>query len=123
MGYLDRDPDSARPAINAMPFLRTADEEIRLGHRPVAAAARHLFTQSGFFQFGVELNCSWIVGGHGLEPSIAVDADALGWAPSFAKTWGRFLSARFAEWSDDARSCDSQGRQVRRTPERRRARI
>ncbi len=70
MGYLDRTPDSSRPAIDAMPYLRSADEEIRLGHRPVAAAARHLFTQSGFLQFGVELNCSWIVGGHGLEPSI-----------------------------------------------------
>ncbi len=111
MGYMDRHPDSARPVIGVHPFLRTSDEEIRRSHHHVAAAARHLFTQSGFLQYGVELNCSWTVGGYGLQPSVQPNIEALRWQPGFAKTWARFLEARFAEWSDDARSCDAQGRQ------------
>lgn len=111
MGFLDRNPDSARPAISPHAKLRTADQEIRIAHRPVAAAARHLLTQSGFLQYGVELNCAWMVGGHGLEPTIIPRADALGWNAAFAKTWARALATRFAEWGDDAASCDAQGRQ------------
>lgn len=110
MGYLDRMPDSSRPMVPCAPFLRTADQEIRIAHGPVAGAARHLLTQSGFLQYGVELNVCWISGPHGLEPSITVDAARLGWSEAKAKTWARTLEQRFAEWADDPRACDAQAR-------------
>jgi len=110
MGWLDRHPDSARPVVHASPYVRSIDPEIRIAHAPVARAARHMLTQSGFLQYGVEINCAWTVGAHGLEPSITPDAHALGWSDPFAKTWARALEARFAEWADDARACDAQGR-------------
>lgn len=112
MGYLDRNPDSARPPLRAAaPMLRSADQEIRVAHAPVAGAVRHLLTQSGFLAYGVELMAAWMVGGYGLEPTISPKSDALGWQPAFAKTWASFLAARFAEWADDPQSCDAQGRQ------------
>lgn len=56
------------------------------------------------------LNVAWMTGS-GLEPSIVLDIDALRWAPSFGHTWANALTVRFAEWCDDPRSCDAQGRQ------------
>jgi lambda family phage portal protein len=110
MGWLDRHPDSARPVVQGAPALRSADFEHRLAHAPVAAAVRHLLTQSAFLSFGAELNVCWISGPHGLEPSITVPSDRLGWSEPFAKTWAKALERLYAEWADHAESCDTQGR-------------
>lgn len=110
MGYLDRNPDSARQQIGMAPVLRTADQEIRRSWTPVTAQTRHLLTQSGFLSYGVELTCAWTVGGDGLGVNVSPDADKLGWQPSFAKTWANAVEAAFREWSHDQRVCDGQGR-------------
>lgn len=109
-GYLDATPGSTRPPLGLSPALRTADEEIRAAWQPVAAHARHMLSQSGFLAYGVELSCAWTVGGDGLGINVVPDAEALGWKPEFAAAWARFAEARFREWSNDPRSCDSAGR-------------
>ena len=109
MGYLDRHHDSARPGLTPAPYLRTADQEIRTAWGPVSAHARHLVTQSGFLQYGVELMAAWTCGGDGLRPNITPDFMELGWSESFSKTWARAVEQSFYEWSNDARACDARG--------------
>lgn len=109
MGYLDRSGDSARPVLASAPYLRTADQEIRTAWGAVSAHARHLLTQSGFLQYGVELSCCWVAGGDGLRPNVTPDADALGWNDAFTKTWARAVEQRFHDWGNDPRACDARG--------------
>jgi lambda family phage portal protein len=110
MGYLDRNPDSPRPIVGMSPRLRTADEEIRQAWHPVAAHARHVLTQSGFLQYGVELSTAWTVGGDGLGLNLTPDHESLGWSADYANDWARAVEQSFAEWSNDRLAADTQGR-------------
>lgn len=109
MGYLDRQPDSPRPAFHFQPYLRTADQDIRAGWSRVAGHARTLVQNSGFLQYGVELSCAFTVGGDGLLPNVVPDAEALGWPQDFSDQWARHLERRFRDWSHDALACDARG--------------
>lgn len=110
MGYLERRPDSARPALTVAPITRTSDQDIRAAWRPVAGHARGLIQNSGFLQFGVELSSAFTVGGDGLQPNVVPDHTALGWPEEFAARWSRDLERKFRDWSHDALACDAQGR-------------
>lgn len=109
LGYMDRNRDAARPSLTPAPYLRTADQEIRTAWGPVSAHSRHLLTQSGFLQYGVELMCAWTAGGDGLRPNITPDDYELGWSDSFAKTWARAIEQSYHDWGSDPRACDARG--------------
>lgn len=110
MGAMDRMPDSSRPTLQPAPPLRTWDVETRITNMPAQAQARHAASVSGFIAYGLELLQAWAVGGDGLRPSVTPDAAELGWTPEYAVEWGNSVERVFAEWANDAASCDAQGR-------------
>jgi lambda family phage portal protein len=110
MGLLDDYRGGSRPGMLPHPPVRSFDEDVRLSHMPASAHARHFSTASGYLQYGIDLNCSWTVGGDGLLPAISPNSDALGWSSEYAAQWAREAEELFYEWGDDPASCDTGGR-------------
>lgn len=110
MGLLDNYRGGSRPTLLPSPPLRSFDEEVRRSHMPASAHARHFAVASGYLQYGIELNCSWTIGGDGLTPAISPNARALGWSAEYAAQWAREAEELFYEWGNDPASCDAGGR-------------
>lgn len=110
LGALDRTADSTRPTLMPAPALRSFDEEQRRTWWPAAAHARHLASVSGYLAYGVELNVAWLCGGDGLRANIQPNAAELGWTDEEARSFAARCETLFREWSNDAASCDAQGR-------------
>lgn len=109
MGALDTTVDSARPTLMPMPPLRSFDEEARRSFMPATAHARHMASVSGYISYGCELMTAWICGGDGLRLNLSPDFEELGWTADEARVWSQSAEKLFAEWSNDAASCDARG--------------
>lgn len=110
-GWIDRrSPDSSGPVLGMAPPLRTADSEVRRAWGAVAGHVRHMLTQSGFLQYGVDITEAFVVGGDGLRLDLSVDREELGWSEDQAEEFVKKVERRFADWSRNPLACDSAGR-------------